>query len=103
MIQRVQSIYLILSMISLTILLMRYKNIQLQLKMIRRLFFIYFLIVLAFLLFSVYGSQLLGEKEISTKIGWGFVFLILPFPFIFLAQIAIKRDKQLLDSLNRLR
>ena len=158
MIQRVQSIYLILSMISLTILLsgmnlivfsgqkymaslnvfginkiellknqtvsdssypiylsiiglvlyifillMRYKNLPLQLKMIRRLFFMYFLIVLAFLLFSVYGSQVIGEKEISSQIGWGFVFFILPFPFIFLAQIAIKRDKQLLDSLNRLR
>jgi len=85
------------------ILLMRYKNLNLQLKMIRRLFFIYFLIVVAFLLFSIYGSNVIGEKEFKSEIGTGFIFLILPFPLIFLAQLGIKRDKKLLDSLNRLR
>ena len=85
------------------ILLMRYKNLKQQLKMIRRLFFIYFLIIASFLFFSIYGAKVINEEEVKTGIGIGFIFFIIPFPFFFLAQLGIKRDKKLLDSLDRLR
>ena len=85
------------------ILLMRYKDLKIQLKMIRRLFLIYLLLIISFLCFSIYGSKVINESDATTSIGIGFIYFIIPFPFIFLAQIGIKRDKKLLDSLNRLR
>ena len=85
------------------ILLMRYKDLKIQLKMIRRLFLIYLLLIISFLCFSIYGSKVINESDATTSIGMGFIYFIIPFPFIFLAQIGIKRDKKLLDSLNRLR
>ena len=85
------------------ILLMRYKDLKIQLKMIRRLFLIYLLLIISFLFFSIYGSKVINENDPTTSIGIGFIYFIIPFPFIFLAQIGIKRDKKLLDSLNRLR
>tara|TARA_Y100000385_G_scaffold245765_1_gene264625 strand:+ start:1618 stop:2094 length:477 start_codon:yes stop_codon:yes gene_type:complete len=85
------------------ILLMRYKDLKIQLKMIRRLFLIYLLLIISFLFFSIYGSKVINENDPTTNIGIGFIYFIIPFPFIFLAQIGIKRDKKLLDSLNRLR
>ena len=85
------------------ILLMRYKDLKIQLKMIRRLFLIYLLLIISFLFFSIYGSKVINENDPTTYIGIGFIYFIIPFPFIFLAQIGIKRDKKLLDSLNRLR
>ena len=85
------------------ILLMRYKDLKIQLKMIRRLFLIYLLLIISFLCFSIYGSKVINESDATTSIGIGFIYFIIPFPFIFLAQLGIKRDKKLLDSLNRLR
>ena len=102
-----QTFPLYLSIIGLVlymfILLMRYKDLKIQLKMIRRLFLIYLLLIISFLCFSIYGSKVINESDATTSIGIGFIFFIIPFPFIFLAQIGIKRDKKLLDSLNRLR
>ena len=102
-----QTFPLYLSIIGLVlymfILLMRYKDLKIQLKMIRRLFLIYLLLIISFLCFSIYGSKVIDESDANTSIGIGFIFFIIPFPFIFLAQIGIKRDKKLLDSLNRLR
>ena len=102
-----QTFPLYLSIIGLVlymfILLMRYKDLKIQLKMIRRLFLIYLLLIISFLCFSIYGSKVINESDATTSIGIGFIYFIIPFPFIFLAQIGIKRDKKLLDSLNRLR
>ena len=102
-----QTFPLYLSIIGLVlymfILLMRYKDLKIQLKMIRRLSLIYLLLIISFLCFSIYGSKVINESDATTSIGMGFIYFIIPFPFIFLAQIGIKRDKKLLDSLNRLR
>ena len=102
-----QTFPLYLSIIGLVlymfILLMRYKDLKIQLKMIRRLSLIYLLLIISFLCFSIYGSKVINESDATTSIGMGFIYFIIPFPLIFLAQIGIKRDKKLLDSLNRLR
>ncbi|MGB1518015.1 MAG: hypothetical protein ACPG8K_02815 [Crocinitomicaceae bacterium] len=42
-------------------------------------------------------------ESVTRELGIGFLLFVLGFPFIFLANVAIKRDKKLLDSLNRLR
>ena len=43
------------------------------------------------------------DDETKRELGLGFFLFVLGFPFCFLAQLGIKRDKKLLDSLNRLR
>ncbi len=64
----------------------------------------------------LYGIQIIGIVIVyfmhdikidgmpaNAMIGSGFYILAIGFPFLFLANNGIKRDKKLLDSLNRLR
>jgi hypothetical protein len=43
------------------------------------------------------------ENNASQELGLGYLFFIAGLPFSFLALIGVKKDKNLLDSLNRLR
>jgi hypothetical protein len=83
--------------------LMSYKNINRQFKLGRLVFFIYFLSLLSIFLLSVFGDRLLDVSSSSIEMGVGYYLFIAGFPFSFLANIGIKRDKKLLDSLDRLR
>ena len=83
--------------------LMSYKNINRQFKLGRLVFFIYFLSLLSIFLLSVFGDRLLDISSSSREMGVGYFLFIAGFPFSFLANIGIKRDKKLLDSLDRLR
>ena len=83
--------------------LMSYKNINRQFKLGRLVFFIYFLSLLSIFLLSVFGDRLLDVSSSSREMGVGYYLFIAVFPFSFLANIGIKRDKKLLDSLDRLR
>ena len=47
--------------------------------------------------------KLLDEETASREMGLGFLLFVVGFPFTFLANTGIKRDKKLLDSLDRLR
>ena len=82
---------------------MSYKNINRQFKLGRLVFFIYFLSLLSIFLLSVFGDRLLDVSSSSREMGVGYYLFIAGFPFSFLANIGIKRDKKLLDSLDRLR
>ncbi len=83
--------------------LMSYKNINRQFKLGRLVFFIYFLSLLSIFLLSVFGDRLLDVSSSSREMGVGYFLFIAGFPFSFLVNIGIKRDKKLLDSLDRLR
>jgi len=83
--------------------IMSYKNLQRQFKLGRMIFGIYFLMVVAVVLLSYFGDTLLTEKTSSREMGLGFILFIAGFPFTFLANIGIKKDKELLSSLDRLR
>ena len=102
-----KSIPLYLSVIGLCLFafmtLMSYKNIKRQLKWSRALFFIYLFVVIGFLIFSSLGMSMFLPTEGSLELGKGYLFLILGLPFSFLALLGVKKDKNLLDSLNRLR
>jgi hypothetical protein len=82
---------------------MSYKNLNRQFQIARSIFFLYLLILIAFVVFATIGYSPAKEIETTRELGLGFIFLVLGFPFAFLGQIAIKRDKKLIDSLNRLR
>ena len=102
-----KSLPLYLSVIGLILLqfvvIMSYKNLNRQFQLARSIFFLYLLILIAFVVFATIGYSPSKSIETTRELGLGFIFLVLGFPFAFLGQIAIKRDKELLDSLNRLR
>jgi len=85
------------------ICLMSYKNLKRQFKLGRMIFFLYFFMVVSVILLASFGDSLLDEETTSRELGVGFILFVIGFPFSFLANTGIKRDKKLLDSLNRLR
>ena len=82
--------------------IMSYKKLDLQLKIGRGILVLYLLSIAALLFVMMTGQDRLAES-VTRELGIGFLLFVLGFPFIFLANVAIKRDKKLLDSLNRLR
>ncbi len=94
----------LIALILLTFLtLMSYKNLKRQYKLGRMVFGLYFVLVVTLFILSIYGSKLLPEATTSREMGLGFLLTIIGFPFSFLANTGIKRDKNLIDSLDRLR
>ena len=85
------------------IALMGYKNLTRQFKLARTIFFIYLLLIVSLVIFAIMGGGMLSADETKRELGLCFFLFVLGFPFCFLAQLGIKRDKKLLDSLNRLR
>lgn len=82
--------------------IMSFKKLDLQLKIGRGVLVLYLLSLVAMLFLMMTGEDRFTEA-VTRELGIGFLLFILGFPFIFLANVAIKRDKKLLDSLNRLR
>ena len=85
------------------ICIMSYKNLNRQFKLGRMIFMLYFISLVGLLLFSFFGDSLIDEGDMKRELGLGFYLFIAGFPFTFLANVGIKRDKRLLDSLDRLR
>lgn len=85
------------------ICLMSYKNLNRQFKLGRTVFMLYFAGVVGIVVLSFMGDTFVDEPIVKRELGAGFYLFIAGFPFTFLANIGIKRDKRLLDSLDRLR
>ena len=83
--------------------LMSYKNLKRQLKWARGGTFLYAVFVLASFVFYFVGGGFLTVGAYTRELGFGYALLIAGFPFCFLAQLGIKKDKNLLDNLDRLR
>ncbi|TNE76261.1 MAG: DUF4293 family protein [Bacteroidetes bacterium] len=93
-----------IALVLLTFLcLMAYKNLERQFKLGRMVFYLYFFSVAGVILLANFGDSYLGLEESNREMGLGFILFVCGFPFTFLANTGIKRDKKLLDSLNRLR
>lgn len=96
-----------IGLIALTLLaflcMMSYKNLKRQFKLGRLIFFLYLAMLISLLITTYFGSSLLNVDVEKRELGLGFLMMIIGFPFTFLANTGIKRDKALLDSLNRLR
>ena len=83
--------------------IMSYKNLKRQFKLGRLIFGLYFLMLIVVVLLSIFGSELIDAETTARENGLGLFLFIAGFPFSFLANTGIKRDKQLIDSLERLR
>lgn len=84
--------------------LLSYKNLKRQFKLGRQYFFTYTLLLMGFLVWIYFGYGMLGDDlEGSRKMGAGFLIFVCGLPFIFLANLGIKRDKAIIDSIDRIR
>lgn len=85
------------------ICLMSYKNLPKQFKLGRMVFYIYFLSFMSLFLMTSMGDSILDLEGAKREMGAGFYIFAAGFPFTFLANTGIKRDKNILASLDRLR
>lgn len=85
------------------ICLMSYKNLTRQFKLGRTIFYIYLLMLLCVVLLSTFGDALIDIDSEGREMGLGFFLFVAGFPFTFLANTGIKRDRKLIASLDRLR
>jgi phosphoglycerol transferase MdoB-like AlkP superfamily enzyme len=83
--------------------LFSFKKLPRQHKFGRMFFYTYFAVLLSVILFFYFGSSRVANGITAKQLDLGFFLLVIGFPFTFLANTGINRDKKLLDSLNRLR
>ncbi len=79
-----------------------YKDTERQFKLGRTIFYLYFVGVLTMYLMSIFSDAFIGLKDSKREVGMAYWLFIAGFPFSFLANTSIKRDKKILDSLKRL-
>lgn len=95
---------IVLLVILLVISIFSFKDLKKQLKLVKLTGIIYSLILLVLVVVSLTNWNIIeDEKNISYKVSTGFYFIGMGLPGIFLALQGIKKDLNLLDSLNRLR
>ena len=82
--------------------LLNYKKLKAQLKWAQYGFLIYVVLGLALLIFFLAGSDLALPASTATP-GVGLFLFLTGIPFTFLAVKAIKKDKALIDSVDRIR
>ena len=101
----VYSFPLYLVIIALVALLLftisKFKKLGLQLKLIKFTFLFYLLFVVG--ITAMFLFKLMPNVPDSVSFGFGYYLLILGLPFTYLGLRGIMRDKNLLDSYNRLR
>ncbi len=79
----------------------KFKKLSLQLKLIKFAFLFYLLFVVG--ITALFLFKLMPNVPDSVSFGLGYYLLIIGLPFTYLGLRGIIRDKNLLDSLNRLR
>ncbi len=79
----------------------KFKKLSLQLKLIKFAFLFYLLFVVG--ITALFLFKLMPNVPNSVSFGLGYYLLIIGLPFTYLGLRGIMRDKNLLDSLNRLR
>jgi len=79
----------------------KFKKLSLQLKLIKFAFLFYLLFVVG--ITALFLFKLMPNVPDSVSFGLGYYLLIIGLPFTYLGLRGIIRDKNLLDSYNRLR
>jgi peptidoglycan/LPS O-acetylase OafA/YrhL len=99
-------IFIVLSLIfilSAVLSILNFKKIKKQLQFAKlTIIFSLFLAVYLFLI-KFLGHNIYGFEMSTIKLDVGFYLILVTLPFSFLAYSGVKRDKNLLDSLDRLR
>ena len=80
-----------------------FKNLKLQLQLGRLTFLLYTVAIALVLLYNEMAEPITKGVETEYAFAPGFFIFVAGLPFVFLANLGIRKDKKLLDSLNRLR
>jgi hypothetical protein len=80
-----------------------FKDLKRQHRFGRMLFYTYFVVLASVMVMINFGGTRISSDISGREMDLGFFLLVVGFPFVFLANTGINRDKKLLDSLNRLR
>ena len=92
----------VIALVALLILtISKFKKLSLQLKLIKFTFLFYLLFVVG--ITALFLFKLMPNVPDSVSFGLGYYLLIIGLPFTYLGLRGIMRDKNLLDSYNRLR
>jgi glucan phosphoethanolaminetransferase (alkaline phosphatase superfamily) len=94
-------IVVILLMLLFLAIISQYKKLKLQIKLAKITFVCYLFFVLGITAVFIVGW--LPNTPSNLTLGFGYYLLILGLPFTYLGLRGIIRDKNLLDSYNRLR
>lgn len=80
-----------------------YKNLRLQLLFSKTLIAAYVLWAAVIFVLAFHFNSLFANSEASTHISFGYALPLIAIIPLILAMLGVKKDKKLLDSLNRLR
>jgi hypothetical protein len=80
-----------------------YKSLKRQLKLANLIVYLQGLVILFLVAVFAFGKKMFGLEFDSTKVSLGFYALSLSLVFSFLATQGVKKDKKLLDSVDRIR
>jgi hypothetical protein len=94
--------FVILLILFHALTLFRFKKLKSQLKLAQYTFLAYVILGLVLLIYALVGNELLLEGSIM-KPGVGLFMFLAGIPCTFLAVRSIKKDKSLIDSVDRIR
>jgi len=80
-----------------------FKNLKRQLKLANLIIYLHAFVILFLITVFVFGKKMFGLEYKSTEVAFGFYALFLSLVFSFLATKGVKKDKNLLDSVDRIR
>ncbi len=83
--------------------LVSFKNLKRQSLIINISIALYLLLILAVTIIYFFNDLKIDNIKVNAQITSGFFILCIGLPALILANNGIKRDKKLIDSLNRLR
>lgn len=81
--------------------MMNYKNLKRQFRLSRMALLVYLVGLLSILIIGSLGF--LVENATSIQLGWGYYLSVIGLPLSYFAFKGIKKDKEILESLDRLR
>ncbi len=80
-----------------------FKSLKRQMKLANLIIYLHALVILFLVSLFVFGKQMFGLEYETTEVSFGFYALFLSLIFSFLASQGVKKDKKLLDSVDRIR
>ena len=99
-------IFIVLSLIfilSAVLSILNFKKIKKQLQFAKLTIFFSLFLAVYLVLIKFVGHNIYGFEISTIKLDVGFYLILVTIPLSFLAYSGVKRDKNLLDSLDRLR
>ena len=80
-----------------------YKNLKRQLSLVRLTTLLYFIAMVTLGFMSFLGKYFTGEDEQKVSFSVGFYLFIIGFILLLFASSGIKKDKKLIESVDRIR